>query len=84
MATLPTQLGSPPYIGWQYTFCKCLYILEFLAIIFVYEFFYKFFYKFFYYKSSHTPGSGKALMKTVIHIFMYSLIHELNSSRRYF
>jgi hypothetical protein len=53
---------------------------DFSVTFFVYKFFYKFLYDFFY-KGSHTPEWRKLLfIKSIIHHFWNSIIHELNNS----
>ena len=80
MANLPTRLGKPPYTGWQNHFCIWLNVQDFLPIFFVYKSFYKFLLQVFLQPFSYYRAVESLFMKTIIHYFMYSLIHELNSS----
>jgi hypothetical protein len=80
MATLPTQLGNSPYIGWQNRFCKRLDFYNFSAIVFVYKFFYKFFLQVLLQRFPYFVAVERLVMETVIQHFICSLIHELNNS----
>src|SRR5262245_46993811 len=84
MATLPTQLGNPPYIGWHNCFCIRLNFQDFSAAFFVYKFFLQVSLQVLLQHISHSVVVERVVMKTIIHYFMYSLIHELNNSWTYF
>jgi hypothetical protein len=87
LANLPTQLGKSPYTAWQislHSLAEPLFHGIELSRIFGRIFRLQvFFTSFFTSSSTRVPSLvavGTEFMKTVIHNFTYSLIHELNSS----
>jgi hypothetical protein len=80
MATLPTQLGKPPYIGWQSCFWIRLNFQAFWAAFFVYKFFLQVPLQVLLQRFPYRVVVENLFMKIIIHVFMYSIIHELNIS----